>query len=67
LEALNVYQQALKIQESIDDRGGKGNVLHNIGGGYDRLGWDAKVAAYHQQALQFYQQSLAITAEIGKS
>ena len=67
LQAIHVYRQALKIQESIDDRGRKGNTFHNLGGCYDRLGLEVKQhLIYYTQALQFYRASLSVTKEIGK-
>ncbi|WP_413167829.1 CHAT domain-containing protein [Capilliphycus salinus ALCB114379] len=57
-EALQSFQQALKIYQEIGDRFGEGSSLNNLGNAYHSLG------QYHQ-AIDFHQQSLTIAREIG--
>tara|TARA_R110002167_G_scaffold276660_1_gene482609 strand:+ start:2731 stop:4587 length:1857 start_codon:yes stop_codon:yes gene_type:complete len=57
LEALNFYQQSLKIREEIGDKKGISASLYNIGNIYLRLG-------NYPQALDYHQRSLKIEEEI---
>jgi CHAT domain-containing protein/tetratricopeptide (TPR) repeat protein len=56
-EAIQSWEQALTIYREIDDRGGEGNALGNLGLAYDSLG-------DYRRAIDFYEQSLAIAREI---
>ncbi|MGB5770645.1 MAG: tetratricopeptide repeat protein [Crocosphaera sp.] len=57
-KALGSYYQALDISREIGDRNGEASSYNNLGLAYYSLG-------EYQQAIQYYQQSLAITTEIG--
>ncbi|MBD2428162.1 CHAT domain-containing tetratricopeptide repeat protein [Phormidium sp. FACHB-1136] len=57
-EALQSWEQALAIYRDIQDRGGEGAALGNLGNAYDSLG------DYHQ-AIDFQEQALTIFREIG--
>lgn len=57
-EALQSWEQALAIYRNLQNRGGEGRALGNLGLVYYRLG-------NSRQALDFYEQSLAIAREIG--
>ncbi|GAA6622323.1 CHAT domain-containing protein [Scytonema sp. NUACC26] len=56
--ALNSYEQALKIYQSIGDQLGEGNSLGNLGNTYSSLG-------EYKQAIKYYQQHLEIAHAIG--
>ncbi|MFN6468685.1 MAG: CHAT domain-containing protein [Nostoc sp. SerVER01] len=57
-EALQSWEQALKIYREIENNEGEANCLNNLGGAYFSLG-------EYQQAIEYHQQSLAIKREIG--
>ncbi|MGB7313831.1 MAG: tetratricopeptide repeat protein, partial [Nodosilinea sp.] len=57
-EALRAWEQALEIYRDIQDRGGEGAALGNLGVAYDSLG-------DYRQAIDFHEQDLAIAREIG--
>ncbi|ASC70031.1 uncharacterized protein XM38_009610 [Halomicronema hongdechloris C2206] len=57
-QALDYYEAALAIQQTIQDRWGEGVTLNNIGAVYHNLG-------QYEQALGYYQDALAIRQEIG--
>jgi CHAT domain-containing protein/Tfp pilus assembly protein PilF len=57
-QALEYYQQSLRIAQEIGDRAGEGTTLHNMGVVYYSL-------SQYAQALEYYQQSLGIQREIG--
>jgi len=56
--AIQSWQQALQLYQTLGDREGEGRTLNNLGGAYFSLGEYAK-------AIEFFQQSLAIAREIG--
>ena len=55
--ALESWQQALAIYQTLGDRGGEAITLDNLGLAYHSLG-------QYQQAVEFHQQALAIDREI---
>ncbi len=57
-EALQVWEQALRIYREIRDYKGEAISLNNLGLAYDSLG-------QYQKAIDFYQQSLAVKKQIG--
>ena len=57
-EALQSFQEALKIYQKIGDRAKEAHSLNNLGNVYHTLG-------EYQQAIEFFQKSLAIRQEIG--
>ena len=61
LQALAVYRQALALQERGDGNlSDQGITLNNLGGVYARLAQAANVATYARQALDYYEQALAL-------
>lgn len=56
-QALEIYQQVLKLRQEIGDLLGEAATLHRIGAVYNKLD-------NYQQALSFYQQALGIRQEI---
>ncbi len=57
-EALEIYQEVLKLRRQIGDLAGEAATLHRIAGVYNKL-------ANYQEAFNFYQQSLNIRQSIG--
>jgi tetratricopeptide (TPR) repeat protein len=57
-EALKYYEQSLRINKEVGDRGVEGTMLSNLGAVYDDLG-------QKQEALTYYEQALQITREVG--
>ncbi|MGB3534461.1 MAG: tetratricopeptide repeat protein [Microcoleaceae cyanobacterium] len=57
-EALQSWQEALKIYQEIGDRKGEADCLNNLGLVYSNLG-------EYQKAIEYHQQSLTIKQEIG--
>ncbi len=57
-QAIDSFQQSLKIKQEIGDRNGEAKSLNNLGSAYNSLG-------EYQQAIDYLQQSLEITREIG--
>jgi tetratricopeptide (TPR) repeat protein/transcriptional regulator with XRE-family HTH domain len=57
-EAIQAYENSLKIAREIGDQQSKGRILGNLGLTYESLG-------QYKRAIDFYQQSLAIAREIG--
>ncbi len=57
-QALNYYEQALRIMREVGDRPGEGTTLNNLGHVYDDLGQKPK-------ALDYYEQALRLRREVG--
>ena len=57
-EALQSFQQALKIYQEIGDRNGEAKSIGNIGFTYENL-------KQYQRAIEYYEQALVIWRELG--
>ena len=66
LKALDMYREALDIrkQNALGNSRQTATLLNNIGKVLDRLGRDTQVRQYHEQALNSYEEALALYREI---